>query len=216
MSMTSMSQSHATATPSDPYLRTQWRARTSASVVTEARFACLKHRSRLRVVGVVGFARPWAQLGLPGAALEQTIADARTTLCYELIGRQRCYGERLVVASGATNEGVLRMAYEVCAFLDITAMGIAPHQALDFPLGKMHYVLPCGMTFGDESHVFVRTIDELIVMGGGAQTQRELFAAAETSLPITIIQGFGGVADQIAPSAIPRARFVQRTKTIRC
>ncbi|HET9223349.1 MAG TPA: hypothetical protein VFO07_12640, partial [Roseiflexaceae bacterium] len=79
-----MTQSDAHTIVSDPALRAKWRMRTSASIVTEARFACLKHRSNLHVVGVAGFARPWAQLGLHGAALEQTIDDVRATLCHEL------------------------------------------------------------------------------------------------------------------------------------
>jgi hypothetical protein len=205
-----MSQSHTTAGSSDSFLCTKWRMHTSASIVTEARFACLKHRSRLRVVGIVGFARPWPQLGLRGATLDQTIADARATICNELAARQQRYGDRLVVASGATNEGVLRLAYEVCAFLNIMAMGIAPDQALDYPLGQMHYMLPVGQAFGDESPVFVRTIDELLVLGGGAQSEREVVAAAEANQPMTIIQGFGGIADQLTSSALPAARFVKR------
>ena len=209
-----MSQSYAMASSSESFLRTKWRGHTSASIVTEARFACLKHRSRLRVVGIVGFARPWLQLGLRGTTLAQTIADARATICYELAARQLCYGERLVVASGATNEGVLRLAYEVCAFLNIRAMGIAPDQALDYPLGHMHYMLPFGRAFGDESPVFVRLIDELLVLGGGPQSEREVFAAAEANQPMTIIQGFGGIADQLTPAALPRARFVQRITSV--
>ena len=211
-----MSQSYATAGRSDPFLRTKWRMHTSASVVNETRFACMKHRARLRVVGIVGFARPWLQLGLHGQTLAQTVADARASICYELADRQRRYGERLVVASGATNEGVLRLAYEVCAFLNITAMGIAPDQALDFPLGEMQYVLPFGRAFGDESPVFVRTIDELLVLGGGPQSRREVFAAAEAGQPMTIIQGFGGIADQLTPTGLPAARFVRRISTVRC
>ncbi|HEU5098899.1 MAG TPA: hypothetical protein VFU22_07770, partial [Roseiflexaceae bacterium] len=129
---------------------------------------------------------------------------------------QRRYGDRLVVASGATNEGVLRLAYEVCAFLSITAMGIAPDQALDFPLGQMQYVLPFGRAFGDESPVFVRTIDELLVLGGGPQSRREVFAAAEAGQPMTIIQGFGGIADQLSCADLPAARFVRRISAGRC
>src|SRR5262245_21867613 len=183
-----MTQSDAHTIVSAPALRAKWRMRTNASIVTEARFACLKHRSNLHVVGVAGFTRPWAQLGLQGAALEQTIADVRATICHELAERQCRHGARLVVASGATNSGVVRLAYEVCTFLNITAMGIAPNQALEHPLSRMHYMLPFGQAFGDESPVFVRTIDELIVVGGGAQSEREILAAAEIDRPITVVQ----------------------------
>lgn len=190
-----------------------WRDHTAAEIVDERRFARLKQGSRLRVVGVVGFARPWCQLGLDAGVLHQTIADARATLCFELAERQRRYGSRLVVASGATNQGVLSVTYEVCTFLNIAAMGIAPDEALDFGLGRMRYLLPAGARFGDESQIFVRTIDELIVMGGGAQSEREVFAAARAGRPITVIQGFGGIADRLARAALPGARFVQRICT---
>jgi TRPM family ion channel len=208
-----MMQSDASTIVSDPALRAKWRIHTSASIVNEARFACLKHRSNLHVVGVAGFSRPWIQLGLHDAALAQTIADVRATLCHELAERQRRHGARLVVASGATKSGVARLAYEVCTFLNITAMGIAPEQALEHPLSQMHYMLPFGHAFGDESPVFVRTIDELVVVGGGAQSERELLAAAESDRPITIIQGFGGIADEFSPAALPKAHFVRRIAT---
>jgi len=208
-----MVQSYTIDSRSDAFLHRKWRLATSASIVTEAHFTWLKRWLCLRVVGIVGFARPWLQLGLHGATLSQAIADARTTICNELTDRQRRYGKHLVVASGATNEGVLRLAYEVCASLNIMSMGIAPDQALDYPLGQMHYMLPFGRAFGDESPVFVRTIDELLVLGGGAQSECEVFAAAEANQPMTIIQGFGGIADQLTPAALPAARFVQRITT---
>jgi hypothetical protein len=202
-------------TPSDAFLRAKWRTRTNASIVTETRFASLKHRSGYHVVGIVGFARAWSQMGLHGPALAQIIADARASICHQLADQQRRHEQRLVVASGATNEGVLQVAYEVCTFLNITAIGIAPRQALDYPLGQIDYLIPFGQVFGDESLVFVRTIDELIVLGGGPQSQQEVFAAAQANRPITVIQGFGGIADQLSPSVIPTARFVRRINTSR-
>jgi hypothetical protein len=213
--MTFMLQSRIPATAASPQPHARWHASTSADLVDESQFARLKRMAHLRVVGVAGFARPWWQLERTGAALDQIIADARATLCFELAERQRHYGNRLVVASGATNQGVLKTAYEVCAFLNINAMGIAPDEALDFGLGRMRYMLPFGARFGDESQVFVRTIDELIVMGGGAQSEREVFAAVEAGRPITVVQGFGGIADRLMPTSIPNARFTRRIVTSR-
>jgi hypothetical protein len=215
MEMTSMLQSRMPATVAAPHPHARWRASTSADLVDESQFTRLKRMANLRVVGVAGFARPWWQLERTGSALDQIIADARATLCFELAERQRHYGNRLVVASGATNQGVLRTAYEVCAFLNINAMGIAPDEALDFSLGQMRYMLPYGARFGDESQVFVRTIDELIVMGGGAQSEREVFAAAAAGRPITVIQGFGGIADRLTPATVANARFARRIVTSR-
>jgi hypothetical protein len=208
-----MLPSHIPAPLPVSFASARWGDHTSAEILDEHRFVRLKQSSRLRVVGIVGFARPWRQVESDAVALHQTIADARATICAELAERQRRYGSRLVVASGATNQGVLSIAYEVCAFLNITAMGIAPDEALEFGLGRMRYMLPFGARFGDESRVFVRTIDELVVMGGGDQSQREVFAAARAGRPITVIQGFGGIADRLVPSALPKARFTQRIWT---
>jgi hypothetical protein len=216
MMPTSLPQPRNTAIAPESFRSAKWRSHTSAEIVSEPRFSHLKRRAQWHIVGVAGFARPWSQMELSEAELAQMIADARASLCHELADRQRRFGQRLIIASGATDQGVLQLTYEVCGFLNITAMGIAPDQALDFPLGKMRYMLPFGSSFGDESHVFVRTIDELILLGGGRQSERELFAAARVQRPITIIKGFGGVADQVLPCAIPTARFVSRFHTGWC
>jgi hypothetical protein len=216
METAATTQAGSPPTPPRTALHTSWRNHTNAEIVTEARFMQLKQHSRWRVVGVAGFARPWSQLELQGASLAQLVADARATICHELVERQRRYAHQLIVASGATNQGVLQLAYEVCEFLNIVAMGVAPDQVSNYPLGRMRFMLPFGARFGDESHVFLRTVDELIVLGGGAQSQREVLAAAQTRMPITIIQGFGGIADQLTRAELPAARFVRRIATGRC
>jgi hypothetical protein len=101
--------------------------------------------------------------------------------------------------------------YDECNLLNITAMGIAPEQVLDYQLGKMRYMLPFGTTFGDESNVFIRLVDEVIMLGGGLQSLKEVLLAAQIHKPITILQGFGGAADQLTPQILPTARFVQPT-----
>ena len=208
-----MLQSRTMTALAEPFVNTKWRLRTGATILTEPGFAILKRRLGLHVVGVAGFARPWSRLSLGGAHLAQVIADARATICHVLADRQRRHGKRLVMASGATNQGVLQVAYEVCAFLSIAAMGIAPDQALDYPLGRMRCMLPFGSLFGDESPVFIQAIDELIVLGGGPQSQREIFSAAQARRPITVIQGFGGIADQLSPALLPGACFIGRVDT---
>ena len=137
MMPTSHPQSRNTAGTPGQLFNPRWRAQTSAEIVTKPRFLTLKRQSHWHVVGVAGFARPWSQMEPDAAGVAQMIADARATICHELAARQRRYGQRLLVASGATNQGVLQLTYEVCGFLHIIAMGIAPDQALDFPLSDM-------------------------------------------------------------------------------
>lgn len=187
----------------------RWHQRTNAQIFSERAFLQARQQHQWHIVGVAGYARDWSHLGLDRHTVTLTVADARNALLHEFSRRQHEYGQRLVIASGATNQGVLQLTYDVCHELQITAMGIAPDQALDFPLGTMELMLPCGQRFGDESALFVRLIDELVVLGGGAQTRREVKLAAEQGRPMTVIQGFGGAADDLTPAMVPTARFVR-------
>ena len=188
-----------------------WRQRTNAQVLYEGQFATLKIQQQLHIVGIMGFAGSWQRAGLTSAELGQFIRDAQGVLDHEFIRLREHHAHHLVIASGATNDGVLQLVYELCDQLSITAMGIAPSSALGYDLGKMHYLIPFGTHFGDESEVFVRTSDELMLLGGGEQSYREVLMGTAAQIPITIFQGFGGVADQFTPATLPNARFIPRT-----
>src|SRR5262245_29201054 len=191
-----------------PSRRSEWRQRTGADVFTEATFAAKKARESLYVVGVMGFAGKWERSGFAEDDLLWFVEEARTALRGELLALARSHADRLVVATGGTNSGVLELTYSLCAELGITAMGITPDRALNYELGAMAYVLPVGRYFGDESDVFVRQCDAFLLLGGGKQSQKETLAAAALGKPIVVIQGFGGVADEFTPEQLPAARFV--------
>ena len=57
-----------------------------------------------------------------------------------------------------------------------------------------------GEKFGDESEAFVSILDALWVIGGGQQSMNECKLASESNLPITIMQGIGGIADELNPA----------------
>ena len=57
---------------------------------------------------------------------------------------------------------------------------------------------------------FVSMCDAFLLLGGGAQSQRESIAAHEQRKPVTVIQGFGGVADELGPEDLSRARFLKK------
>ena len=186
-----------------------WKERTGAQLLSESAWATLcAERSRF-VVGVLGYAGRWERTGLRGAALHPLVAAARAALRDQLLALQAQHGPQLAMASGATNRGVLQLAYELCAELGITALGVAPEQVLNYPLAPMDYLLLVGRRFGDESAAFVRISDVLLLLGGGEQSEREIRMGAAAGKPITIVQGFGGVADQLTAAELPTTRFVR-------
>lgn len=188
--------------------RAEWRRRTNAEILNEKQFSALKERAQLYVVGVLGFAGRWERSGLEGEELACFVAEARGALQAELGRVLEQHRERLIVATGATNTGVLQLTYALCVALGIPTASAAPDRALSYELGPLRYVLPTGQEFGDESDRFVNICDEFILLGGGKQSHREVLAASAAEKPITVIQGFGGIADELTPAELPKARFV--------
>lgn len=188
--------------------RAEWRKRTDARIVNERDFVALKTQQDLYVAGVLGFAGQWERSGLDATELTQFVDDARIALAEELQRVHELFGERLVVSTGATNTGVLQLTYDICCEKSIPTFSVAPDCALNYEVGSLDYVLPHGREFGDESDLFVQLCDEFILLGGGKQSHREILAAHRASKPITIIQGFGGVADEFTSEELPAARFV--------
>jgi len=181
-----------------------WRKKTGAKILTETEFMQVKAAQNFHVTGVIGFAGAWDRT----PANAPLLIDARRTLRAMLLAGQQQYGSQLIMCSGATDSGVLHLAYELCEQLGITAMGVTPDIALDFDVAKMEYLVPVGHNFGDESETFLRICDEFMLLGGGNQSRREIITAANMGKPITVIQGFGGAADDFSPERLPRARFV--------
>ncbi len=186
----------------------EWRKRTGAEVLSAAQFAATKARSGLYLAGVMGFAGRWERSGLDGEELRRFVADAREALRAELSRVRERHGERLVVVTGATDTGVLQITYELCAAGGIPTLSAAPDAALNYEIGPLRYVIPAGREFGDESDLFVSFSDEFVLLGGGKQSRRETLAASAAGKPITVIQGFGGVADEFTAADLPGARFV--------
>ncbi len=182
--------------------RARWREKTDAELLAPGELVGRKAAAGWHLLGVVGFAGRWRG---PAAAREE---DARRLLEREFVAARERHGASLVIVSGATNSGVLNLTYAACERLGITAMGITAGQALAYSLAPMQYVIPVGQRFGDESPLFVESIDALVMLGGGAQSRREALAASGRGIPITVIQGFGGAADELTAEELPRARWV--------
>ena len=190
----------------------EWRQKTQAEILDEGCFQAIKKEQNLHVLGVMGFSGRWHRSGLQGRELTQFVADMCAGLQAEFESQRRAHQERLVVCTGATNGGVLQVVYEACTLLGIAAMGITPDRALNYEIGEMRYLLPSGQRFGDESPLFLRTCDAFLVLGGGEHSHHESLTARAIGKPLTIVQGFGGIADTFTVAEFPKARFVQRVR----
>ena len=144
------------------------------------------------------------------AHLATLAADARKLFEAKLVELKARHGDKLVVSSGATMEGVPKIVYEVCEAHGIAAMGVTSEKAANYRLGKMQYLVIEGKDWGDESRTFIQSSDEIVMIGGGGQAKREAIAAATEGTPVTIFQGYGGTADQILPADAPGATFLAR------
>ncbi|MEZ4450162.1 MAG: hypothetical protein R3B09_11850 [Nannocystaceae bacterium] len=183
-----------------------WRARTDAELLTPG--AWRARAAAHHLVGVMGYAGRWRdEAGDPIAARK---ADARRLLGAELRRAREAHGERLIMVSGATQQGVLEVAYALCVELSIVAAGVTAERALAYGLAPMALLVCGGRNFGDESALFVETCHEFIVLGGGDQSRREAVMAASQGKPVTLIRGFGGAADALGPGEVPTARIVER------
>jgi hypothetical protein len=188
--------------------RSEWRERTAAEVCSPVAFADRKAAGGWHVAGVLGFAGRWERSGRTGDDLDRFIADARHALTAELVRCRDAHRDRLLVCTGATHTGVLQLTYEICTTLGCKTLSVAPDRALNYELGPLDFVIPLGEAFGDESEWFVHVCDEFILLGGGKQSHREILLAAAQGKAITVIQGLGGVADELTVADLPTARFV--------
>ncbi len=191
--------------------RARWASKSTAQFVSGSEFQELKELHGLHVIGVVGFSGQWSDQKIEADPSLRSDAEAGAAVLREFLtqAKQR-HGSRLVVSSGATMEGVPKIIYSLCEELGIEAMGVTSAKAYDYALGKMRYLIVEGEDWGQESATFLRTSDEIIMMGGGGQAKREAIAASTEGKPVTIFQGFKGTADQLTQEDVKGATFLAR------
>lgn len=190
-------------------LAEQYASKTSAQIVSTIDFEVLKEQQGLHVVGVAGFSGQWSPAKLEAGPALKAAADAATEALRERLTKLKGeHGEKLVVSSGATMEGVPKIIYDICAEEGIAAMGVACEKAFNYPLGTMRHLVIEGQNWGYESPSFLKTSDEFVLLGGGGQAKREAIAASQEGKKIAVFRGYGGSADQLAVSDVPTATFV--------
>lgn len=115
-------------------------------------------------VGVVGYCPP--TLFDENKALE-VIQDA-----YDQITEQ--FGDhKIVIVSGLTNVGVLKIAYKEATKRSWRTVGIACERAQEHELYPVDEKLIVGKNWGDESSAFIESLQAIIRVGVGKQSLKE-------------------------------------------
>jgi predicted Rossmann-fold nucleotide-binding protein len=90
----------------------------------------------------------------------------------------------IAIVSGLTNMGIPRIAYQVADDRGYKTIGFVPEEANDYESYAVDEIIYSGEFFGDESEAFVDSLDVLIKIGGGDQSQKELEMAEEDGLSV--------------------------------
>ena len=126
--------------------------------------------------------------------------------------------ERLTVLTGGTDAGVFSLFGAAMAQPTAPLVGVAPRHRDGVALEPhhTHFVLVEGDTWGDETPALLALADALgrlapsvvVVCGGGAVTRAEGTGHRRAGRPIVAVAGSGGVADELANSAVGPAALV--------
>jgi len=140
----------------------------------------------------------------------------------QLFGRgiaRAAAGLNAVIIDGGTEAGVMKMMGQGVADRGFksTLIGVAPLGLVSYPgsagVGKTpldpnhsHFVLVEGKEWGSETGVIYKLVSALalkgpkvvLLAGGGAVSKEESLLAVRQNLPLIVIEGSGGLADEIA------------------
>lgn len=122
--------------------------------------------NKILKIGVVGFSRNQFDKATACQILDE---------CFQTLTEN--YPDTTIkIVSGYTDSGVPRIAYQVAEKYDFIKVGFSARQALKVRSGlyPVDEVMLQGNRFGDESAGFVKYIDQLIRVGGGQQSRKEV------------------------------------------
>lgn len=124
-----------------------------------------------------------------------------------------------VIVDGGTESGVMKMMGQGVADRGFksTLIGVAPLGLVSYPGSEgggntpldpnhSHFVLIDGKDWGDETSMIFKLMDWFkseahavaVLAGGGEVTRHEVLQAVRQTLPLIVVEGSGGVADEIA------------------
>ncbi len=139
---------------------------------------------------------------------EQKVLDILAELFEEL----KEYASRIAIMTGGTKWNLSDAVASLAKKAGFCVIGVLPecgkkhqHPELDLAI-----VVPPQMgesRYGDETQVFVKASDAMVVIGGGPGAGVEVFTALKIASPaqrvsVVVIEGFGGIADMLVSSRI--------------
>ena len=120
--------------------------------------------------------------------------------------------ERLTVVTGGTDAGIFHLFGAAMAEPTAPLVGVAPRQREGVPLEPhhTHVVLVEGDDWGVETPVLLALAAALgrlapsvaVICGGGSITRLEVQGHLRAGRPLIAVAGSGGVADELAESAV--------------
>lgn len=188
---------------------------------------------------VVKALTPQNQSDTESLSLDEKIKDAKDEYVARIIRDilRPLTGHKLAILTGGTNWGVPRVATRIANEFNIKTIGVFPLRATDDALINeldfsvcVHPMLR-DSEWGDESPIFTKLLDGVIVMGGGAGTMVEVSHILKLNeryikkdMPIKHIVpvlGTGGTADKlpffpgkasVMSKCVPSKAFVDGTQ----
>ena len=179
-------------------------------------------RTAANLLGALGLAVPRPVILVIGAAdsLDPAVAGELTALI-QFGALRAAAAANAIVVDGGTNAGVMAAVGEAsqASDVDVELLGVAPSGAVTWPgderqtrgsteLEPNHtwFILANTDEWGGETALLFDALDALrhwqpavaIVAGGGPVTIAEARLAASEGIPLIVIQGTGGVADDLA------------------
>ena len=124
-------------------------------------------------IGVVGYS--------DDKKFNHNIGYALTLLALEIASKDK---DDIMIVSGLTNVGIPAIAYDIAKKNKWKTKGIACKLAEDyecFPVDEKEII---GDNWGDESETFLNSIDMLVRIGGGEQSEKETEMAKKRNIEV--------------------------------
>ncbi len=172
------------------------------------------------IAKALNITQPKAVLLIIGGA--DKLDEKVTSRLIQLFGRgiaRAAVEVNALIIDGGTESGVMKMMGQGVADrgYQSTLIGVAPHGLVKYPGGEgggdtpldpnhSHFVLIEGNDWGDETGTIFKLVNwfkddaptVVLLAGGGNVTRHEALQAVRKNLPLIVVEGSGGVADEIA------------------
>jgi len=146
------------------------------------------------------------QIGVIGSDADLPI-DHRTLSLARELGRQIATHEAILVCGGGG--GIMMAVAQGAKEVGGITVGVLPFLDKEVANEFIDVVICTGMGWGIQGGLLVRSVDGVIVVGGGCGTLAELAMAYMHEKPVVAIRGTGGWADSLAGKFLDDRQITQ-------